>query len=246
MTMKTTDDIKKIQKGHYDELSADYVSKIDPRSYNYYFKFTLEAVMNALESHFHNLSEIAGLDVGCGNGDFSVALAESCRHITGVDLSTGMIEMANKTNQSVNVSFAASPSDRLNFQDLSFEFSSSIHLFHHLADPNLIKATLREMKRVTKRGGIIVIVDVNKLNPLSFYSQYLMVSRGVDTGQERLVYPSLLKKLFRELDIEFVSHKGFCFVPHIFPRLKKYNDYLGTLFPHRFIGKDYLIIGKIK
>jgi len=244
--MKTSDLIKKKQKSHYDVLSADYVSKIDLRSYNYYFKFTLETALNALENHFPNLSEITGLDIGCGNGDFSIALAESCRHINGVDLSTGMIEMANKTNQSMNVSFTASPSDRLEFQDSYFEFSSSIHLFHHLAEPNLIKATLREMKRVTKKGGVILIIDVNKLNPLSFFAQYLMVSRGVDTGLEKLVYPSLLKKMFRELDIEFVSHKGFCFVPHIFPRLAKYNDYIGTWFPHRIIGKDYVIIGKIK
>lgn len=242
--MEEADFIKSAQRRHFDSVSADYAAKIDQQSYDYYFSFTLAAIVGELRGHFGVVDKLSGLDLGCGIGDFTVAVGGLCRAMVGADLSPGMIGAARDAHHGAKgVNFEASPSDALPFADDEFDFTMAAHLFHHLAEPELIHGTLLEMKRVTRPGGMIIILDVNKLNPASLLIQHLMVKRGVDTGLERLVWPGFLKKQFRQMDIELRTHRGVCFVPHVVPRLARYNEMLGRIFPHRLIGKDYIVAG---
>lgn len=52
--------------------------------------------------------ESEALDVGCGTGKYSFALANNCKHVTGVDLSPKMIEEAMKNKK-------ASSADNIDF-----------------------------------------------------------------------------------------------------------------------------------
>ncbi len=244
MSQQTAETIKSAQKAHYDGISEVYAERIDRVSYDYYFRFTEDAILSAITSHFGENAEISGLDVGCGIGDFTAAISKKCQSMIGVDISSGMVSVADSAHQRPGLSFAASPSDKLDFPSATFDFSIAIHLLHHLADETLIKAVLQEMKRVTKDGGLIIIVDVNKLNPVSPLIQYLMVKRGVDTGLEKLVSPHFVTTSLRALGVEVLLHKGFCFVPHFFPWLTKFDKIFGRIFPSKIIGKDYLIAGK--
>ncbi len=237
--------IKKAQQEHFDSVSGDYARKIGRESYDYYLRFTRNAIIGALNEHFSDLSNISGLDLGCGNGDFTAIIGDKCQSMVGADLSSGMIAAANSAHHLANIQFMVSPSDHLEFPDSTFDFSLSVHLLHHLADVMLVRRTLVEMERVTKKNGVIIIVDVNKLNPLSSLIQYLMVSRGVDTGLEKLVAPRLVKNIFKKSGVKRVSYKGFCFVPHFVPWLSKFDEMFGKILPHKIIGKDYLIVGKI-
>ena len=225
-------------------ISAIYAEKIDRKSYDYYFRFTEDVVLSVLTSYFGENMDISGLDLGCGIGDFTAAMSRQCRSMVGVDISSGMISAAQSAHQRRALSFVVSSCDKLEFPPSAFDFSIAIHLLHHLADEALIKAVLREMRRITKDGGLIIIVDVNKLNPVSPLIQYLMVKRGVDTGLERLIAPRFVIESLKELGVEVVLHKGFCFVPHFFPWLSRFDGFFGKVFPHKIIGKDYLIVGK--
>ena len=103
------------------------------------------------------------------------------------DLSEGMIAVASQFHNKKELEFVASPSVQMPYADSRFDFSVSTHLFHHLASEDLIERTIMEMVRVTRNGGLIVIVDVNRCNPFSHLIQYLMVKCRVDTGDEVLV-----------------------------------------------------------
>ena len=97
--VRTIELIKKAQKEHYDSVSEDYSRKIDQNIHDYYFRFTRDAVIGTLNEHFAGLSNISGLDLGCGTGDFTATIGDECQGMGGADLSSGMVAAANSTHQ---------------------------------------------------------------------------------------------------------------------------------------------------
>lgn len=105
------------------------------------------------------------LDVACGTGDFSIEIAKQAKEgsrITGVDLSDGMLEIGKKKVSSLSMSetikLEQGDCERLRFSDQSFDRVSvafGVRNFENL------ETGLREMKRVLKAGGKIVILELS-------------------------------------------------------------------------------------
>ena len=103
------------------------------------------------------------LDVACGPGLLACAFAKVAKHATGVDMTPAMLEQARKTQQEQglkNVSWQPGDVYSLPFLDAQFSIVSSRFVFHHLQEP---LAGLKEMKRVCKSGGKIVVADMAPL-----------------------------------------------------------------------------------
>lgn len=101
------------------------------------------------------------LDVACGNGRISVALAKLTRHVTGIDLTAAMIMQARQLqaqSQVTNVDWQVGDVLPLPFPDRSFSLVVSQAAFHHFADP---AAVLAEMARVCTDGGRIAVNDMS-------------------------------------------------------------------------------------
>ena len=96
------------------------------------------------------------LDVGCGNGFFSVPFSEQCDTV-GVDFSEKMLAH-NPIPQKLLMD-----ASRLAFQDLAFDVVFCHALLHHVENP---VAVLKEMKRVSRR--YVVILEPNRANPLMY------------------------------------------------------------------------------
>jgi ubiquinone/menaquinone biosynthesis C-methylase UbiE len=100
------------------------------------------------------------LDVACGPGLLACAFAKVAKHATGIDMTPAMLEQARKTQQEQdlkNISWQPGDVYSLPFPPAQFSIVSSRFAFHHLQDP---LAALREMKRVCKLGGRIVVADM--------------------------------------------------------------------------------------
>jgi SAM-dependent methyltransferase len=100
------------------------------------------------------------LDVACGPGLLACAFAKVAKHATGIDMTPAMLEQARKTQQEQglkNVSWEQGDVYLLPFPTAQFSIVSSRFVFHHLQDP---LAALKEMKRVCKPGGKIVVADM--------------------------------------------------------------------------------------
>jgi len=100
------------------------------------------------------------LDVACGPGLLACAFARMARHATGVDMTPAMLEQARKLQQQKelnNVSWQAGDSYSLPFPAEQFSIVSSRFAFHHFQEP---LAALKEMKRVCKANGRIVVADM--------------------------------------------------------------------------------------
>ncbi|MFG2126326.1 class I SAM-dependent methyltransferase [Streptomyces sp. NPDC048751] len=101
------------------------------------------------------------LDVGCGPGTITADLAALVPegHVTGVDRAEGILDRARATAEErglTNVGFAVADVHALDFPDDTFCVVHAHQVLQHVGDP--VRA-LREMRRVTRPGGIVAVRD---------------------------------------------------------------------------------------
>lgn len=100
------------------------------------------------------------LDLGCGAGHVSFFTAPFASRVVAYDLSADMLgvvagEAAKRGLTNIETQLGAA--ELLPFDDASFDLVFSRYSAHHWAD---VGAALREMRRVLKPGGRVVICDV--------------------------------------------------------------------------------------
>lgn len=97
------------------------------------------------------------LDVGCGPGSISLGLAKRMPegHLTGIDLSPTTLNKAKelaKDQGLTNVSFQQANVYELPFEDGTFDV---VHTHQTLIHCEHALSAIKEMVRVTKKGGIV-------------------------------------------------------------------------------------------
>lgn len=100
------------------------------------------------------------LDVACGPGLLACAFARVVRHAAGIDITPAMLDQARKTQQEkslTNVSWHSGDVLALPYPHQHFSIVVSRFAFHHMPDP---LPALKEMVRVCKPGGRIVVADM--------------------------------------------------------------------------------------
>jgi ubiquinone/menaquinone biosynthesis C-methylase UbiE len=117
------------------------------------------------------------LDLGCGDGTTAVPLAVLGADVVGIDIAKNLVEAGNKRAAEAGL-------DRLKFQegdacdlqgvsDASFDLTLSV--FGAMFAPKPFDVA-REMVRVTRPGGRIVMGNWIPNDPTSFVSQLLKIS----------------------------------------------------------------------
>ena len=105
------------------------------------------------------------LDVCCGTGDVTFALARKHAEATGFDFSAPMLDVARRRAAALLGSFRAAPrfiqGDALclPFADASFDVVTISYGLRNLAD---IDRGLRELTRVLRPGGRLLVLDFGK------------------------------------------------------------------------------------
>lgn len=98
------------------------------------------------------------LDLGCGTGRFIARLAPHGLHITGVDLTPSMLQVARQKVGPVAEGLVNGDALRLPFADNSFDCVYSLKALPHV--PNLEDA-VREIGRILRPGGVAVLEFYN-------------------------------------------------------------------------------------
>ncbi|HEY0195837.1 MAG TPA: class I SAM-dependent methyltransferase [Kofleriaceae bacterium] len=105
------------------------------------------------------------LDVACGTGRtlHQIAQAHPGLRLYGVDLSPAYIREARKRLAKLaEVSLAVENGEALPYADATFDIVTSVYLFHELPR-NARRNVARELFRVVKPGGLIVLEDSAQL-----------------------------------------------------------------------------------
>ena len=100
------------------------------------------------------------LDVACGPGMLSAAIAQKAGHVTGIDLVPSMIKQARllqREKKLSNMDWKLGDVYNLPFTNTSFTAAVTRFSFHHFLKP---PAVLNEMVRVTRPKGRVAVVDV--------------------------------------------------------------------------------------
>jgi demethylmenaquinone methyltransferase / 2-methoxy-6-polyprenyl-1,4-benzoquinol methylase len=106
----------------------------------------------------HALRRRPPLDLCCGTGDVAFQLARSGAHTIGVDFSMPMLDIARRRQMRSPTTtwLVAADGQRLPFPNATFEVLTISYGLRNLPD---FESGLREMARVTKPDGRLVVLD---------------------------------------------------------------------------------------
>lgn len=98
------------------------------------------------------------LDVGCGTGHLTRAIAAANASATGIDLSAPYVEFARRMTTDKRITFDVGDALSLPYPDGTFDRTLSMLALDVLPDPG---RGLREMRRVTRKGGTVAVIVNN-------------------------------------------------------------------------------------
>jgi len=203
-------------------------------------RFFLEAYP-VLKKYFQEKANKIGakiLEVGTGTGRYGLKIAQDFPEskVFLTDILEESLGLSRKLAEGLgvnNVEFKKEDARRMSFPDNEFDLVFSDAVIQHL--PGDLTA-VREMARVLKPGGRMVLSVVNKRN---FHTLYKMLrGRKYEYGYEKSYTRSELRKILEENGLRVKAEDGF-YVGYGLYRLKKYHRVFS------FLGKAVNKISKI-
>jgi ubiquinone/menaquinone biosynthesis C-methylase UbiE len=164
------------------------------------------------------------LDVGCGGGDYIIALSKNNRMCFGIDplYEVSLLKARQKAkDENCNIPLIQSVSEDLPFKDEKFDMILHFSTLQHVDDQH---KTLSEIKRVLKDNGLLVVsVPLNK-NIFTLFRKIKnqeYVTKVFDIRE--------LKKVLTENGFEILKIRGCGFFPPFAHRI--------LLFCYRLFGE---------
>ena len=122
----------------------------------------------------------AALDLACGPGHYTLCLARflAFDRVIGVDLSAPMIDVAtrNAAEQGLAKRLAFRVGDITNLEGIEsgqFDLAGFNTAAHHMPDLGTVTNVLREMDRVTKPDGLVMVMDLVRLRTRALTERYV-------------------------------------------------------------------------
>lgn len=157
------------------------------------------------------------LDVGCGGGLLSEAMAQRGAVVTGVDASLPSIQIAraHATLGNVSVEYLHGTAESLAAQGRRFDAVTCMELLEHVPDPDSV---IESCARMLHPDGHLVLATVNR-NLKSWLGaivvgEYLLrlVPRGTHS-YENLLRPSEVRRMLERHGLPVVDMVGMHYVP---------------------------------
>jgi ubiquinone/menaquinone biosynthesis C-methylase UbiE len=152
------------------------------------------------------------LDVGCGDGLFTIRMAERAKEVIGVDFSRIAISearknLANSTRK--NVKFEIANAENLNFQKETFDLVTC-----RRGPVTDSKSSLREAHRVLKKSGTLMEITIGERDKENLTQAF---GRGQMLGSERVI--ALKERILREAGFKKLEIKEYI-ATEIFPTIR--------------------------
>lgn len=172
------------------------------------------------------------LDVCTGSGDIAIDFAkisDKSVEIIGIDFSEKMLEIArNKAKNFENITFLQADADHLPFEKDTFDVVFISYGLRNLENTDI---AIKELKRVTKKEGCVVNLDLGKPNFFIkiFFKLYMSVVVPI---LAKIFYgKSLPYKYLFESSKDFSSQEELVskFKKLGFYNIKNYNYLFGTI-----------------
>lgn len=167
-----------------------------------------------------DLSGRAVVDVGCGGGILTEALAGSGAHVTGIDLGQAALAAAEAHRQGAGlpITYRRIDAESLSGQcPAEFDVVVCMELLEHVPDPSSI---VQACARLVRPGGHVFFATLNR-TPLAYLLAIVMaerVLRIVPNGThqyERFITPQELEGWARHSGLANSAFSGMLYLPFL-------------------------------
>lgn len=236
----------------YDSLSADYDSMLD---FNKLVNVRTELLKKFIKSGYRN-----AIDIGCGTGADSIALAMNGLIVTGYDTSEKMIQKArlNSKQKNLRIRYSNSPIQNVGADNHSkFDFVVSLGNAIANISPSVLNKIIRKVNRLLKPGGTFIFQILNYDSVRKADKRIVNITRGkgnlfirfYDFEKDKLIFnilrvnESSLKEYdlittelfeYRRKDLKILLNKAG------FNKIKYYSDLNKSKFLQR-TSKDLVV-----
>jgi ubiquinone/menaquinone biosynthesis C-methylase UbiE len=215
---------------------AEVQSSIDfsGLSHDFFMSAKAELIQDLVKTRFPGENGPAALDIGCGVGTFHPFVRNSFGRLCGVDVSASCIDRARSENP--NVDYKTYEGASLPYRDAEFEFAMAICVMHHVRPAEWI-SFLREMRRVTRPGGTLCVIEHNPLNPLT----RLAVARCEFDRDATLLRSGVTEGLMAKAGLSDIKARFFLFFPSAARIVRSLERSIAWL-P---LGAQYAVCGRV-
>ena len=138
-----------------------------PEKYDQWFTTPIGALVKKYETELmlELLKPVSGeqvLDAGCGTGVFTFDILASGANVIGLDISLPMLRRAGEKLAAYPFFPVLGDIAKLPFREGIFDKVVSITAIEFIKDA---KRCVAELFRVTKRGGVVTVANLNSLSP---------------------------------------------------------------------------------
>jgi ubiquinone/menaquinone biosynthesis C-methylase UbiE len=138
------------------------------------------------------------LDVAAGTGHLSRAIAPHVRRVVALDLTPEMLAQGQQEagrQGLTNVTFEGGEAEHLPYGNEAFDLVVTRFSLHHFVDPH---SPVREMVRVCRRGGKVVVIDLVSPNDPTVAVTYNHLEQLRDPSHVRALTADELQHLMHE------------------------------------------------
>ncbi len=255
------DERKRKVQARFDEFKKWSLQEIQKRfgtiPRRYIDQVEIQSVLSVLDLTLNDKTLM--LDAGCGSGRFLTPLSKDLR-IVGTDFSKGLLGKAKKDAPDAPLCLA--DVEHLPLKDGIFDTVLSVRVLQHVASQ---KEAIKELSRVTKKGGTIIVLAYNNLTLHALYKWIRQKLKNWKWYPDDYCSPWELKKMLSKAGVSVVKTRGtvmanpwflnYFNLTHALERIapelfgyyfavfQKLEDKLGSKFPFRCVSDRTTIKG---
>lgn len=232
------------------EGSPPSPTQIGPAAYDAWRRTPLGALTERLEHGlvFEAAGQLDGLrvlDVGVGDGAFAVEVARRGAAVTGVDPDPAMRAAAAARARAMGVELQLDDgrAERLPFADDAFDLVFTVTVLCFVADAD---AAIREMARVLRPGGRLVVGELNRWSSWAAlrWAKGLAGSRTWRTAHFRTA--AQLRGAIAAAGLSVVSVDGAVFYPQLATVARLMAPWDRWLGRRTTFGAAFVVVGALK
>ncbi len=163
------------------------------------------------------LDEISVLDIGCGGGLLSEPLTRMGARVTGIDLSTPLLEVARSHayGQGLEIDYQSASVEAFAEQGLAYDVVIASEVIEHVAE---WEDFLSDVALLVKPGGVLIVTTINRTRQSFVLAkvavEYVLgwLPRGTHDWR-KFRKPSELARVLRFSGLRITSIKGARYLP---------------------------------
>jgi SAM-dependent methyltransferase len=193
-----------------------------------------ELLREIVTGHFGSAAKPNALDVGCGVGTFHPYVRSLFGRLCGADVSASSIAEARRANP--DVEYDSYADGALPYSDNEFDLTIAVCVMHHVP-PSDWPRFVGELRRVTRPGGLVGVIEHNPFNPLT----RIAVARCEFDRDANLLRARTTEQLLADGGLGGIGTRFFLFLPWASSLARNIERRCASV-P---MGAQYLTIGEV-